>query len=154
MSGQVVSAVLAFGFDLGGIEARDGWRFKEVDDNGFAALPWFGEAEFDSDAFGDFTDVANEFITREFAPDEDQLAVALKSAGVEVHSIGFESERAFIAAHVIETTPSTSVVINLRELALKQVENSMASKLAVALKVMGITPLEPHPRWTLIAVYD
>jgi hypothetical protein len=159
--GNVVEALLVYGFDLGGIESVHGWRFKEVDDNGFAKLPWYTEEEQESE-ITDFNDYANAFIAEELGrfsklgdiPEKDRLEVALKRAGVRVVYAGFEYERSVLVAHELSTTPGFDVHVNFRDLSRLQVEDAWSSKLAVALKMMGITPLDPLPRWTLMARYD
>lgn len=158
---HVVSALFAFGFNLGGTEADERWQFKEVDHNNFARLPWYTDDSND-DEMMTFSEIANKFIARELGhidrltavPEHDREKVALRAAGVQVIPTGFEGERSFLSAHAIVATPDADEPINLRTTVLKQVQENWSSRLAIALRVMGITPVVDHPRWMLIANYD
>lgn len=154
-------ALLAYGFNLGGSETK--WNFMEVDEHGFAKLPWFDEETFaDEDDSLSFAEAADKFIADKLGmydrltdiPEHDRFAVALRSAGVQIQRGGYDSHHNLLVAHVVETYGDVITDVNFRELSLRQLEEGWSAKLSVALKVMGITLDADRPRWMLIADYD
>lgn len=154
-------ALLAYGFNLGGSETK--WNFMEVDEHGFAKLPWFDEETFaDEDDLLSFAEVADKFIANKLGmydrltdiPEHDRFAVALRSAGVQIQRAGYDSHLNLLVSHVVETYGDIATNVNFRELSLKQLEEGWSAKLSAALKIMGITLDTDRPRWMLIADYD
>lgn len=162
MSNVLSRASIAFGYNLGGLESSDGWRFKEVDENGFAKLEWYDDEKSDEDVES-FADYANRVIAEKLGHasrltsipnDGARYAAAMNYAGAQVVTGGFESDRYFLITHEVETTPSNAVDLSFRKLSLEQVQNNWSSTLARAITTLGITPDVDHPRWMLIASYD
>lgn len=158
---SVVSAVLAFGYDLGGSESSDGWRIHQVDTNDFIDVPWFDEDGADAD-FVSFDEIANAFIAEQLGhrskltdiPEDDRFEVALRNAGVQVLPVGYENDRFLLVTHMIVAGTSEAREVNFHDLSVEQVKNDWTYKLSAAMKTMGITSIDTHPRWMLIAEYD
>jgi len=157
-----------YGFDLGSEEHE--WKVKEAKTDEYGCqelvLPWFVYGSEDpevEDSEEDFETLANETLLKAYGfdeavsrnlPDYHELRkAAVADLGVKVDSFSHcEYPRYALFAIASESTAETG---DVTEVAFPSsiVMHQWDRRLQLALRKLGITPLQRHPAWLLYPMY-
>lgn len=153
--------ILAYGYDLGGDDA--GWKVEGLGEyDEWPSGGWY-DPEVDD---ADFTEaVENTLLTAhgftlEWVPGADNSAyragreAARTAIGVEAHGhCSGESAMYLLSAKAITAYRGHVETIDWPALERERVEQDWDGKLAAALSVLALTPIQPEPRWLLVSYW-
>lgn len=155
--GQSTNAILAYGYNLGADE--DGWKLQEAGEYGEPpALPWY-DPERD-----DFVEAAERRLLAEVAGfTETDWRVegyftrereAKARLGVEIEAYCSDSCPMYVlAAHVTTVHRGWIEHVDPNDLAQRPVAEGWDVSLRAAVTALGITPVQPEPRWLLCSYW-
>jgi hypothetical protein len=160
--GSSSSAVLAYGYDLGGED--EGWKFAECGEFGeLPPLPWhqpYDEGGPDED-FDDavmrrllaevagFTEVWSPGAAPGFMDRRHQAAARLD---VSIETYGYHNGSSLLVAHALSVGDFGARALPRGFAAVDYA--AWDSALAGALSALGLTPLQEQPAWILASAYN
>ncbi|MGW1989645.1 hypothetical protein [Embleya sp. NPDC001921] len=155
---NTTSAILAYGYDLGGPNA---WRVQEIDGHGgLAELAWYQATTHWDFAESAATRLRNQMagFTEEYTQSAgatgyfERVQAAQARVGVHIvtHCTGHEPRYA-LTTHKITVGPGHAQPLDLVLLATRQPRSDAAQRLATALAALGLTPHQDAPTWLLMA---
>jgi hypothetical protein len=152
--GVSTDAILAYGYDLGGEGSE--WLVRELDESSAPSWPWLEDGE-------DFLDLASsQLLTAAGLTESDWYAreghlvsPAMGLLGVDfVKHCSQKYPNWVLAAHVVTVHRGYSALVDFGELDARRVEQDWDIKLARALQLLGITPVQLAPKWLLVSFTD
>lgn len=138
--GQDTDGILAYGYDLGG--AEEGWQIREVADDQLQ-LDWYHP----DDEFYDFASQAERQLLAAAGGDSEQIKVEFATY------CSHDYPMYLIATKTIEVARGHIEHLNLHALANAELINDWDEDLVVALRILGITPIQPQPGWMLCSYW-
>jgi hypothetical protein len=157
--GQSTDGILAYGYDLGGEE--EGWTVREAGEYGELSLDWLPDPEAEEGY-----DIPDLMLTRlleasGFAETDWQAGgyfarkhAAEAALGVEIESYcSGEYPLYLLAAKVITVNRGDVKPVDMAALSDPAVLAAYDAKLASALHVLGVTPVQDKPAWLLCSYW-
>lgn len=154
--GSSPTAILAYGYDIGGAED---WKIREAGEYGDPTVAWYNDDE-DADGFVTQAEnrllVASGFTETDWQVDgyharkreaENRLGVTFR------YYCSFEYSSYVLATKVITVDWGETELLDLPKLMAEPAEQGWDDKLAAALCVLEITPNQERPGWGLYAFY-
>ncbi|KAB2344855.1 hypothetical protein [Actinomadura rudentiformis] len=125
--------LVAYGYDLGGLTSRQ-WYVREVDEQGCLTVPWMQDNDFQWSAHNHWQKVTG------LNPDEFRI----ERIGFDVIHHGEWDEEDVILAAVAEYVTDDRTFHEVRD---QPYNPAWDQALAEALRLFGLTPLQPKPAW-------
>jgi len=158
--GTSTNAILAYGYNLGGPE--EGWAVREADGDGLLRTDWYDEDNDDDDG-ADFVAAAEKrlltavgFTETDYkAPGySDRRKIAEAQIGVVFDAYCHIDFPLYImATNVITVRRGNMEYLDLHALAGEPAHHNWDEQLTVALRILGITPIQPQPDWLLCSYW-
>lgn len=161
--GVSTDSILFYGYDLGG--ENDGWKIQGVDEYESWTPSW-AAADLDEDEEFDFEGDAGRRLldsvgfTKEGLREDDyrgrneRLKVAKESLGVDIASHGADEYRLYyLYAYQLTASRGYPLEVDLQSLEVRRVAEGWDAKLATALRVLEIVPVQQEPRWVLASYW-
>lgn len=153
--GQSTNAILAYGYDLGG---SDEWKIREVGEYGeFPERAWHAGDNVVEDAerhllseIAGFTEVwgrGNEGYLGRLCEAEARLGVTFETYCSDGYPMYL------LAAHVTTVHRGDVEAVDPVDLAQRPAAEGWDAKLRAAVAALGITPVQPEPRWLLCSYW-
>jgi hypothetical protein len=177
MGTSAAVGILAYGYDLGGVE--DGWKVREAGEYGQLELDWLPSdediaritrkrANFEADHAAAWDDPATLMEKRLLAASgftetdwEAYGYFARRGAAEDALGVQFEAYGCadtypvyVLAAKVITVNPGGCDVIDMAALSDPETLAGYDAKLSAALTTLGITPTQDKPAWLLCSYWD
>lgn len=157
--GMSPSAHLIYGYDIGG--TGEGWKIREDMDSlswvtdSVYGVSWDAEAHLMRTVAG-FTEERGDRSHQQATEDGyfQRYRAAHERVGVELFRYGYNEEPSYVlGAHQEWVGDYGSTPVDLTKLVMHPDGSQWNTRLAAAIKALGITPEQDRPRWILAAAY-